>query len=170
MLELQAAANVRDVGISEAVHELPERVGRPRRIRVREGDDLGLRLAHGVILRGDLAAARIADDAGARSLGELLGLVRGCVRRDDEPQLVVGVVERAQVCDPPLDHGCLVVSRHDDGHGRPDLGLSNTPLTDARERRDGRRIARVRPHERRECDPERDAQDHAASNSWITAR
>ena len=57
ILETKASADIGDVGIGEVGDEPAERVGRPGRVRVRERDDLGRRLANRAILRRDLAAA-----------------------------------------------------------------------------------------------------------------
>ena len=54
----EAAADVGDVRVGERGGELAQRVGRPGRVRVRERDHVAVRLAHGAVLRGDLAAAR----------------------------------------------------------------------------------------------------------------
>ena len=121
-LEHEAAADVGDLGVGEVGDELAERVGRPGRVRVGEGEDLAGRLADGPVLGGDLAPARVHDqpDAGAEPLDELVRPVVRRVRGDDELQLVRGVVEREQVLEPPLDHRLLVVGGDDHGHGRLD--------------------------------------------------
>ena len=98
--DLQLAADVRDVGIGEDADELPQRVGRPRRVRIREGHDLAVGLADGPVLRGHLAAARVRDHDDARVLqGDLLGAVGRRIGRDDDLQLVLRVVELEQVLD-----------------------------------------------------------------------
>ena len=85
-LEHEPAADVGDVRVGEVRDELAQRVGRPGRVRVREGDDLAAGLAHGPVLRRHLAAARVDDQphAVAEPLDELVRAVGRRVRGDDE--------------------------------------------------------------------------------------
>ena len=131
----------------------------PECVRVREGDELGARLAHGAILGGDLATAAVADDARAGGRCELIGGVVGGVRGDDELEPVGRVVERAQIRDSPLDHRLLVVGGDDHADAR---GVGGTGDGAGRDRRPGarrERVADVRPHERGEARPEADDED-----------
>ena len=136
-LEHEPSADVGDVGVGEVGDELPERIGRPGRVRVGEGDDLAAGLAHGPVLGGDLAAARVDDQphAVAEALDELVRAVGRGVGGDDDLELVGRVVEREQVLEPALDHRLLVVGGDDHGHVRLDRLLADAPRADARERR-----------------------------------
>ena len=170
VLQAQAAADVGDLGVGEAGDELPERVGRPARVRVGEGDDLALGLAHGAILGGDLAAARAVEQpdarlAGGDGLDELVRAVARGVGGDDQLELLRRIVEREQVLEPPLDHALLVVGGDDHGDRRLARGvLRHTALAHPGKRAGRERIADVRPGERAERAPEeRLRQRHRAS-------
>src|SRR3954467_862565 len=80
--DIQAAADVGDRRIREVSDELAERTGLPCAVRVGEGHDLGVYLAHRIVLRGDLPTAWITDDAGAGRLRKRFGPIRGRVRAD----------------------------------------------------------------------------------------
>ena len=108
-LEVRPARDVADIRVGEVPDELAERVGRPCRVRVGESHDVGRGLAHRSVLRGHLAAARIADHPGAARLRELVGAVARSVRGDHDLELLRRVVEGAKVRNAPLDHGLLVV-------------------------------------------------------------
>ena len=95
--ELELAADVGDLGIGEGTDEHAQRVGRPGRVRVGEGDELGVGLADGAVLGRHLAAARVPDHAGAGPLGDRLGLVGRRVRGDDDLEQVARVVEGEKV-------------------------------------------------------------------------
>ncbi len=138
-LEDELPAHVGDVRIGEVGDEPAQRVRRPGRVRIGEGDDLAARLAHGPVLGGHLASTWVHDqpDAGREPLHELVRPVVRGVRGDDELQLVRGVVEREQVLEPPLDHRLLVVGGDDHGHGRLDWLRRHPPRAHPGER--GRR-------------------------------
>ena len=89
-LDVQPAADVGDVRIGEVADELAKCIGLPGAVRVGERDDLGVRVAHGAVLRGDLAAALVADHARAGRRSELLRAVGRGVRGDDELELLAG--------------------------------------------------------------------------------
>ena len=65
VLEHQPAADVGDLGIGERADEQSQRVGRPRRVGVRERHDVGLRARDSEVLRGYLAAARALEQPDA---------------------------------------------------------------------------------------------------------
>ena len=131
-LEVEPPADVRDVRVGEGADELPQRVGRPRAVRVGEGDDVALRLAHGAVLCGHLAAARIADHARAGGLGELLRPVGGGVGGDDDLEAVGRVVELAEIRHAALDHRLLVVGGDDHGDRRQRVLVGAAPAACAR--------------------------------------
>ena len=159
-LEVEPSADVRDVRVGEGADELPERVGRPGAVRVGEGDDVALRLADGAVLRGHLAAARIADHAGAGGLGELLRPVGGRVGGDDDLDPVGRVVELAEIRHAPLDHRLLVVGGDDHGDRRQGVLVGeHRPRAHTRERPRRERVRGVRPHERARRSPEEDLCD-----------
>ena len=130
------------------------------------------RLADGAVLRGHLAAARIADHARAGRLGELLRPVGGRVGGDDDLEPVGRVVELAEIRHAPLDHRLLVVRRDDHGDGRQRLLVGeHRPRAHARERPRRERVRGVRPHERARRSPEEDlCNRHRRSASLRTAR
>ena len=102
---------------------MAERIGRPGRVRVREGDDLAGRLAYGAILCRDLAAAWAVEEPDARlacgdCLDELVRPVGRGVRGDDDLEAVGRVVEREEVLEATLDHRLLVVGGDDDADRR----------------------------------------------------
>ena len=171
-LEPEAPADVRDVRVGEVADELAQRVGRPRRVRVGEGDDVGVGRAHRGVLRRDLAAARVPDHARAGRLRERLGAVRGSVGGDDELEQLRRIVERAKVLDPPLDRVLLVVRGHDHRDGREVPVVERDALrADARRQRNGGRVERVRPGERGKRAPEEDdGHDHGRNASAAAAR
>ena len=87
--------------------------------------------------------------------------VGGGVRRDDELELVGGIVEREQVLEPPLDHRLLVVGGDDHAHDRLDLGPPHATRAQPRERGGNERVAEVRPEQCGEARPEEDFErDH----------
>ena len=155
-LEHEPPADVGDVRVGEVGDELPQRVGRPGRVRVGEGEDLAARLAHGPVLGGDLAAARVHDQPHAISeaLDELVRAVGRGVGGDDDLEPVGRIVEREQVLEPPLDHGLLVVGGDDHRHVGLDRLLAHAPRADTCERRRRERVDGVRPEERSEREPE----------------
>jgi hypothetical protein len=148
-LEPQAAADVRDSRIREVADELPQRIRRPGRVRVGEGDHLRLRRPDRRVLGSDLAAARVPDHPGAGGLRELLGPVGGGVGGDDELEQLRRVVERAKVVEAPLDRALLVVGGDDHRDGRQVLGSRATArVEETPHERDSRRVERVCPGER----------------------
>ena len=152
-LELEPAADVADVGIGEAADELPERIGSPGRVRVRERHHLARQVGDDCVLRGRLALARPARDADPRiargqGFDRRVGAVRGSVRGDDDLESVGRVVELEQVLDAPTDHVLLVVRRHHDGDGGRHVVLANRAGTPAGQCVGGERVAHVRPGER----------------------
>src|SRR2546430_570171 len=83
-----ASADVGHVRIGEAADELRQRVRRPRRVGVREGKDLTLRLAHSEVLRRDLPGARAAEETYAwlrsgNPFDSLVGVVSRGIGRND---------------------------------------------------------------------------------------
>ena len=167
-LQHEPAADVRDLGIREVGDQVSQRVGRPGRVCVREGDDLAARLAHGPVLGGHLAAARVHDQAHAvaEALHELVRAVGGGVGGDDELELVGRVVEREQVLEPALDHRLLVVGGDDHGHARLDRPFADRTSAHARERGGRERVDEVCPEERSQREPEdRFQREHARESS-----
>ena len=156
-LEDELPADVGDVRVGEVRDEPAQRVGSPGRVRVGEGEDLAVRLAHGPVLRRDLAAARVDDQpnaAVAEALDELVRAIGGGIGRDDELELLGRIVEREQVLEPPLDHRLLVVGGDDDGHERLDLVPPHPARAQARQRGGAERVEQMRPEERAEREPE----------------
>ena len=161
----ETPADVGDGRVGEAADEPPERVGRPGRVRVREGDDLALGLAHRPVLGGDLPAAGAAEqaDRGARGgdgLDEPVGAVLGGVGGDHDLDPLGGIVECEQVLEPPLDHRLLVPGGDDHAHARQHVLPADAPPAHARSRGRRQRIAGVRPAERAERRPEERSSEH----------
>jgi hypothetical protein len=74
------------------------------------------RLAHGGVLRADLAAAgEFQDEIGAGLSGLIRRRVRAAVARDDQLQQLARVVERKRVLDLGGDHRLLVVGSDNQG-------------------------------------------------------
>ena len=95
VLEPQAPADVRDLRVGEDGDETAQRVGRPRRVGVRERDHVAGRLPDGAVLRGHLAAARAVEQPHARlprryGLDELVRPVARRVGGDDDLEPVGG--------------------------------------------------------------------------------
>jgi hypothetical protein len=90
LVEPQLTADVRrQSGVGEVPDEPPERLRRPRRVRVGERDDLAVRLAHRAVLRRDLSAALDAEEAHAliafRDAGDdVVGRIGRGVGGDDD--------------------------------------------------------------------------------------
>ena len=161
--QVEPAEGVRDIGIGEVADQHPQRIRRPGRVRVGEGDDLGVGLAHGAVLRGHLAATIVDDQPHARreSLDELVRPVGRRIRGDDELELLGGVVEREQVLEPPLDDRLLVVRGDDHADRRLDCVAAHATSPQARERRGSDGVAHMRPEERAHRGPEDDLhRDH----------
>ena len=169
VLEPQLAADVGDLRVGEVRDELPERVGRPGRVAVGEGDDVGGRLPHGPVLRRDLAAARALEQLHARlprrdRRDELVRAVARRVGGDHDLELLGRVVELEQVLEPALDHRLLVVGGDDHGHRRLRRGVpAHAPRPRSRSELRRRRIGDVRPRERSQRAPEQSLQQHRSS-------
>ena len=168
--EPERAARVGDLRVGERRDQVPQRIRRPRRVRVGERDNVARRLAHGPVLRRDLAPARAVEqpDAGL-VLGDALDdrvrpVLRG-VGRDDDLESVGRVVESEEVLEPAADHRLLVVRSHDDRHRRrPRWVAGDGAAPDARERARRERVADVGPGEGAERPPEeRLCRGHRAS-------
>ena len=162
---------VRDVGVGEVANELRERVELPARVRVGERDDLGRDVAHGAVLRRDLARPRAAEKAHAtvvicEQADDVVGAVRRAVRRDDDVVALARILLREQVLDPLRDHRLLVVRGHHDAHGRLVVAFANGPRAQAGERRRRGRVADVRPRERAHGAPEERFPDHGRNRRF----
>ena len=155
-LEHEPPADVGDIRVGEVGDELPKRVGCPGRVRVGEGEDLAAGLAHGPVLGGDLAAARVHDQphAVSEALDQLVRAVGRGVGGDDDLELVGRIVEREQVLEPPLDHRLLVVGGDDHGHVRLDRLLADAPRANARECGGAERVDACVHSERAQREPE----------------
>ena len=99
-LESQLPADVGDIGIGQVRDEPAQRVGRPARIRIGEGDDIALGRANGSILGGHLASPRAVQKAhpglaGRHLRHEVVRSVGRRVRGDDDRQLLGGSPTRA---------------------------------------------------------------------------
>ena len=141
-LEHEPAAAVGDLGIGERADELAQRVGRPRRIRVRERDDVGIRPRDGEVLCRNLPAARALEQRDARLArgdlpDDLVRAVRGRVGGDDDLEELGRVVELEEVLDATRDHVLLVVRGDDDRDRGQDVLAPHGPRRDPRG--DGRR-------------------------------
>ncbi len=163
-LEAELAADVGDVLVGEVADELAQRVGRPRRVRVGEGDDVARALGHRTVQRGELAAARQREQADARIVGgtllhDLVRAVGRAVGDDEDLELLGRVVEREQVLEPRRDHVLLVVRGDDHRDARRDVRLAHGARPDAREQRRRERIAHVRPDDAGEARPEQHPHD-----------
>ena len=165
-LKAHLAAHVRDVRIGEVAHELAQRIGRPDGVRVTEREDLAVGFARGAVERRQLPGALAAEQTDVPVLRRLafddrVCLVLGAVRRDDDLELLGGIVELEQVLEPPADHVLLVVRGDDQAHGRRDLLLAH--LTRAQTAQTGGRdgITDVRPREPAETRPENSPENHA---------
>ncbi len=174
-LEPKLAADVADLGIGEVPRERAQRVGLPLAVRVREREDVARRLAHGAVLRRDLALARALQETNARVLGrdladDRVGEVGRAVGRHDDLEALLRVVERERVLDAPPDDSLLVVRRDDERDRRRLVGLAHRTRSNARESPHRGRVAGVRPRERSERAPEETLRDHAASISRTSAR
>ena len=160
-LEADLAADVGDVRVGEVAHELAQRVRRPGRVRVAEGEDLALGLADGAVHRRQLPAPLGLEQAHAVvAAHDLVRAVGRAVGGDDELELVGRVVELEQVLDAAADHVLLVVRGDDQRDRRLDLLLAHGPLAHAPQRRRGDRIADVRPGQSGRARPEDRLQDH----------
>ena len=168
----QLAADVGDVRIGECAHQFAQRVGRPRRVGVRERDDLGVGLAHGAVLCGDLATARVRDHPDARKLQrDLLRTVARRIGGDDDLAASARVVECEQVLESARDHRLLVVGGDDHGDRRLDVRRADAPRRDPREAGRRGRVEHVGPGERGERDPEDDVQgEHGADSTRAIRR
>ena len=174
-LEPELAADVPDLRIGEVAGEQPQRVRLPFAVRVRERHDLARRPAHGSVLGRDLALARALQQLHARVLGcdladDPVREVGRTVRRDDDLEPVLRVVESERVLDPPPDDRLLVVRGDHEGDGRRLVGLPYGPWPNAREHAHRERVPGVRPRQGAQRAPEQRPRDHAASNSRTSAR
>ena len=174
-LEPQLPADVADLGVGQVPGECAQGIGPPLAVRVGEREDLARGLADRAMLRSDLPLARALQELDAGILrcdlaDERIGEVGRAVRRDDDLELLLRVVERERVLDAPADHRLLVVGRDDERDRRRSVGLADRPGPDAREDAHRERIAGVRPGEGTERAPERRPRDHAASISRTSAR
>ena len=166
-VQAELAADVRDVAVGEVPYELAQSRGRPRRVRVREREDLAAALPHGAVLRRDLAPALATEEADARlacgdRLDQLVGTIRRGVGSDDDLDQLRRIVELKQVLQPALDHGLLVVRGDDDADGRHGAPLAHGSRPHAGEQSRSGGVADVRPGERAERAPEDRLHQHGA--------
>ena len=128
-LDVESAADIRDVGIGEVAHELAQRIGLPRAVRVGERDDVAVGLANGAVLRRNLARR-----AGCGSRARRRASASASVRSVDASEVTTSssslgwIVERVKVLDPALDHRLLVVRGDDHRDRRQDIALLHGPL------------------------------------------
>ena len=148
----------------EGADERASGAGLPQRVRVGERDDLAARVAHGGVLRADLAAAgQLQHDVGA-GLSRPFGRgVRAAIAGDDQLQQLARIVERERVLDLCADHRLLVVSGDDQRQGGERPGRRRPPSRSTRAghkqardhgKRDG--VAELGPHDQRRGQPEED--------------
>ena len=117
--EPHLAAGVADLRVGERGDEHAQRVGLPRAVGVREGDDLRARAGDRLVLGADLAAAlELEHVVGAGAAGLEHGPVGRAVAGDDDPQPLARVVERQRVRDLARDDGALVVGGDDQADRR----------------------------------------------------
>ena len=173
-LEPQPPADVRDLRVGERAHERRSASGAQVAFASEKARISPLGLAHGAVLRGDLAAARVADHAA------LAAAPRPAPRsRSVEASEVTTisswsarVVEREQVRDRAARSPA---PRRGRPRSRSRVGVPSSPRPAARRTRatsgGGERVRDVRPHERGERDPEEDGDDdHAACRTSRAAR
>jgi len=169
-----ARRHVKVALIGEGADELAQRIRRPRRVGVGEGDDLARSLADGAVLCCDLAAALAGEEAHAtlaEGAHEVVRAIGRGVGGDDDFQPLARVVERQQVLEPPLDDRLLIVSGDDHADRRLDLGPAHAPLPQPRERGGGERVGEVRPREPCEREPKDELEDqHGAMIPRCRAR
>ena len=124
LYEAHLAAGVAHAGVGgESADERASGAGLPQCVRVGERDDLPVRLAHGGVLRADLAAAgELQDEIGTGVSRPLRRRVRAAVARDDQLKQLARVVERERVLDLGGDHRLLVVGGDDQGQGGESSG------------------------------------------------
>ncbi len=114
--EAHPPARVANVGVLEGADELPQRGGLPKRVGVREGNDLAARSLHGSVLRGDLAAAgKLQHDVGAGLSRAQGGPVLTPVAHHDHLEQLARVVESESVLHLRPDHLLLVMGGDDQG-------------------------------------------------------
>ena len=159
-------ARVADPGVAERRHQLAQGVGRPRRVRVAEREQLAARPLGACVLRRHLALAlEVEDEVGAGGPGELDRAIGRAVGGDDHLQELARVVERERVADLRLDHLLLVVRGDDQRHRRQLRQRRGAPWpgacgraapAPAGSRRGCRRAARRQPRRRPRRSPSPD--------------
>src|SRR5215213_10151550 len=128
--------------------------------RVREQKDLAVRLFNRRVLSGSLAEpfflAMQADTTVRKTTHDLVGPIGRAVRRDEDFQFLLRIVEGERVFELMSQIALFVVGRDDDGHWWRKLAAPHRLSSKFAEKHQQQRIASVRVRDSYHGDPEDD--------------